>query len=111
MFKSTSTSLILLGVLAIIIALTWPGPTALVLVLIVAIWAFTPRRRGGHHRAAVRPVQPDLRDLADHAGHPAAPGRADPALSPGGCGLTCHGGMGALGLGLAGRLLSVGQAS
>jgi len=43
MFKSTSTSLILLGVLAIIagiVALAWPGPTALVLVLIVGIWAF-----------------------------------------------------------------------
>jgi uncharacterized membrane protein HdeD (DUF308 family) len=24
-----------------VVALTWPGPTALVLVLIVAIWAFT----------------------------------------------------------------------
>src|SRR6266568_4301432 len=63
MFKSTSTSLILLGVLGVIVgviaivwpgvtiaalidlaagavALVWPGPTALVLVLVVAIWAF-----------------------------------------------------------------------
>src|SRR6266478_1775810 len=44
MFKSTSSYLILLGVLAVIvgiIALAWPGPTALVLVLVVGIWAFT----------------------------------------------------------------------
>jgi uncharacterized membrane protein HdeD (DUF308 family) len=43
MLKSTSSYLILLGVLAIIIgiiALVWPGPTALVLVLVVGIWAF-----------------------------------------------------------------------
>src|SRR5262252_8829299 len=43
MFKSTSTSLILLGVLGVvvgIIALAWPKPTALVLVLVVAIWSF-----------------------------------------------------------------------
>jgi uncharacterized membrane protein HdeD (DUF308 family) len=43
MFKSWSTSLILRGVLAVIVgivAVAWPGPTALVLVVIVAIWAF-----------------------------------------------------------------------
>jgi uncharacterized membrane protein HdeD (DUF308 family) len=43
MLKSTSRHLILLGVLAIvvgIIALTWPGPTTLVLVLVVGTWAF-----------------------------------------------------------------------
>jgi uncharacterized membrane protein HdeD (DUF308 family) len=43
MFRSTSTSSILLGILAIIvgiIAIAWPGPTALVLVLIVGSWAF-----------------------------------------------------------------------
>src|SRR5215468_2219063 len=45
MFKSTSTSLILLGVLGVIvgvIAIAWPGVTvaALVIVLVVAIWAF-----------------------------------------------------------------------
>ena len=62
MFKSTSTSLILLGILAVIVgitaiawpavtilalvdlaagvaALAWPGPTAYVLVIIVAAWA------------------------------------------------------------------------
>ena len=42
MFKSLSTSLILRGIAAIavgIMALAWPGPTALVLVLIVGTWA------------------------------------------------------------------------
>jgi uncharacterized membrane protein HdeD (DUF308 family) len=42
MLKSRSTSLILRGILAFavgIIALAWPGPTALVLVLIVGSWA------------------------------------------------------------------------
>jgi uncharacterized membrane protein HdeD (DUF308 family) len=42
MFKSTSTSLILLGVLAIItgiIALAWPGVTILALVILFAIYA------------------------------------------------------------------------
>jgi uncharacterized membrane protein HdeD (DUF308 family) len=42
MFKSLSTSLIARGILAVIvgiIALAWPGPTALVLVLIVGVWA------------------------------------------------------------------------
>jgi uncharacterized membrane protein HdeD (DUF308 family) len=43
MFKSTSTSLILLGVLAIvvgIIALAWPGATILALVILFAVYAF-----------------------------------------------------------------------
>jgi uncharacterized membrane protein HdeD (DUF308 family) len=43
MFKSTSISLILLGVLAIIvgiIALAWPGVTVLALVILFAIYAF-----------------------------------------------------------------------
>ena len=43
MFKSTSTSLILLGVLAIIvgiIALAWPGVTVLALVVLFAVYAF-----------------------------------------------------------------------
>jgi uncharacterized membrane protein HdeD (DUF308 family) len=42
MFKSTSTSLILLGVLAIIvgiIALAWPGVTILALVILFAVYA------------------------------------------------------------------------
>lgn len=44
MFKSTSTSMILVGVLAIIagiIALAWPGITILVLVIMFAIYAFS----------------------------------------------------------------------
>ncbi len=44
MFKSPSTSLILLGVLAIIvgiIAIAWPGVTILALVILFAIYAFT----------------------------------------------------------------------
>ena len=43
MFKSTSTSLILLGVLAIvvgIIALAWPGATILALIILFAVYAF-----------------------------------------------------------------------
>jgi uncharacterized membrane protein HdeD (DUF308 family) len=43
MFKSTSTSLILLGVLAVIagiLAIAWPGVTVLVLVLLFAVYAF-----------------------------------------------------------------------
>ena len=43
MFKLTSTSLILLGVLAIvvgIIALAWPGVTILALVILFAVYAF-----------------------------------------------------------------------
>jgi uncharacterized membrane protein HdeD (DUF308 family) len=42
MFKSLSTSLIVRGILAVIagiIALARPGPTAQVLVLIVGVWA------------------------------------------------------------------------
>ena len=43
MFKSTSTSLIVLGVLAVavgIIAIAWPGVTILALVILFAIYAF-----------------------------------------------------------------------
>ena len=43
MFKSTSTSLILLGVLAVIvgiIALAWPGVTVFALVILFAVYAF-----------------------------------------------------------------------
>jgi uncharacterized membrane protein HdeD (DUF308 family) len=43
MFKSTSTSLILLGVLAIIvgiIAIAWPGVTIFALVILFAVYAF-----------------------------------------------------------------------
>jgi uncharacterized membrane protein HdeD (DUF308 family) len=44
MFKSTSTSMIVLGVLAIIagiVALAWPGITILALVIIFAVYAFS----------------------------------------------------------------------
>jgi uncharacterized membrane protein HdeD (DUF308 family) len=40
MFRSTSTSMILTGVLAII-ALAWPGVTVLVLVILFAVYAFS----------------------------------------------------------------------
>jgi uncharacterized membrane protein HdeD (DUF308 family) len=43
MFKSTSTSLILLGILAVIagvVALAWPGVTILALVILFAVYAF-----------------------------------------------------------------------
>ena len=101
------------------VAVAWPGPTALVLVLIVGVWAVTaglvefsaafasgepagtratlilgglitiafgvvlcarPGHRRGHPRAAVRPVQPDRRDLDAGSGHRAAPHREDSAL-------------------------------
>jgi uncharacterized membrane protein HdeD (DUF308 family) len=44
MLKSTSTSLILLGVLAVIagiLAIAWPGVTILALVILFAVYAFT----------------------------------------------------------------------
>jgi uncharacterized membrane protein HdeD (DUF308 family) len=44
MFKSSSTSLILIGVLAVIagiVALAWPGITLLVIVIMFAVYAFT----------------------------------------------------------------------
>ena len=43
MFKSTSTQLIVLGVLAVIvgiIAIAWPGVTVLALVILFAVYAF-----------------------------------------------------------------------
>jgi uncharacterized membrane protein HdeD (DUF308 family) len=44
MFKSTSTSLILVGILAVIagiLAIAWPGVTILALVILFAVYAFT----------------------------------------------------------------------
>jgi uncharacterized membrane protein HdeD (DUF308 family) len=44
MFKSSSTSLILLGILAVlagIVAIAWPGVTILALVILFAVYAFT----------------------------------------------------------------------
>src|SRR5260370_40601423 len=43
MFKSTSTSLILVGVLAVVVgifAIAWPGVTILALVILFAVYAF-----------------------------------------------------------------------
>ena len=43
MFKSTSTSMILLGILAVIvgiIAIAWPNVTILALVILFAVYAF-----------------------------------------------------------------------
>jgi uncharacterized membrane protein HdeD (DUF308 family) len=43
MFKSTSTSLVLLGILAVIVgvfAIAWPGVTILALVILFAVYAF-----------------------------------------------------------------------
>jgi uncharacterized membrane protein HdeD (DUF308 family) len=43
MFKSTSASLILLGILAVIVgifAIAWPGVTILALVILFAVYAF-----------------------------------------------------------------------
>ena len=43
MFKSTSTSLILIGILAVIVgifAIAWPGATILALVVLFAVYAF-----------------------------------------------------------------------
>src|ERR1700690_3299917 len=43
MFKSSSTSLILLGILAVIfgiVAIAWPGVTILALVILFAVYAF-----------------------------------------------------------------------
>ena len=93
------------------VAIVWPGPTALVLVYVVAAWAivggiaefafaFAAGETAGtralfllgglvsiafgvvlfarpgvgavHPRAAVRPVRPRLRNLADRRRHPAA---------------------------------------
>ena len=110
--------LALVDLAAGVVALAWPGPTALVLVLIVGIWAIIAgiveiavafgkgepagtralfifaglisvafgvvlcARPAGrdHPGAAVRPVQPDRRDLDDRAGHRAAPDRQDAGL-------------------------------
>jgi len=77
MLKSTSSYLILLGVLAIIvgiIALAWPGVTVLALVILFAVHAFigaglqlahpfsSPRRRGGLRVPAARAGRPRGRD-------------------------------------------------
>ncbi len=96
----------LVDVAAGVIALVWPGPTALTLVLIVGIWAvtggffeifaaFQSGETAGTRSAAVRPVQHHLRRLADHDGRRGAPDREDPALGHEGRGLSSCGGAGA----------------
>src|ERR1700753_1021899 len=59
MFKSTSASLILIGVLAVIagiLAIAWPGVTILALVILFAVYAFAagglPSARAFSSRAA-----------------------------------------------------------
>ena len=89
MFKSTSTSLILLGVLAIIvgiIAIAWPGVTILALVILFAVYAFIDAglqaMRAFSSRSA-GPVSGHLLVLVDLAagGHglsrPRPPGRVE----------------------------------
>jgi uncharacterized membrane protein HdeD (DUF308 family) len=66
MSKSTSTSLILIGILAVIIgivAIAWPGVTILALVILVAAWAFA----GGV--AEVRQIGAGAAPLAEELRH------------------------------------------
>src|ERR1700758_4294592 len=74
MFKSTSTSLILLGILAVIvgvIAIAWPGVTILALVILFAIYAFMAGGLQGAKAFGSRRAGPDgghlLRGLIDLA--------------------------------------------
>jgi hypothetical protein len=80
----------LVDIAAGVIALVWPGQTALVLVLIVGIWAVT----GGFFEIFAA-FQHHLRCLADHDGRRSAPDREDPALGHEGRGLSACGGAGA----------------
>jgi uncharacterized membrane protein HdeD (DUF308 family) len=66
MFRSTSTSLIVRGVLAVIlgiIALVWPGVTILALVLLFAVYAFADTVFEGARAFASRRVWPVLGHL------------------------------------------------
>lgn len=114
--------LALISLAAGVVAVVWPGPTAYVLVIVVAAWALVggvaeifagfqsgetagmravhhlrpdfcrvrsravraAQRRRGHDRAAVRPVLPGLRVLADRGGRPGPPaGQVRPAAAVG----------------------------
>jgi uncharacterized membrane protein HdeD (DUF308 family) len=66
MFKSTSTSLILLGILAIIVgifAIAWPGVTILALVILFAVYAFMLAGLQGARAFASRAAGPVLGHL------------------------------------------------
>ena len=66
MFKSTSTSLILLGILAVvvgIIAIAWPGVTILALVILFAVYAFVAAGMQGARAFSSRDAGPVLGHL------------------------------------------------
>jgi uncharacterized membrane protein HdeD (DUF308 family) len=66
MFKSTSTSLILLGILAVVIgilAIAWPGVTILALVILFAVYAFTDAGLQGARAFSSRTAGPVLGHL------------------------------------------------
>jgi hypothetical protein len=71
MFKSSSTSLILLGILAVIVgivAIAWPGVTILALVILFAVYAFADAGLEGA-RAYVRVLLPSRLELLFCAHH------------------------------------------
>jgi uncharacterized membrane protein HdeD (DUF308 family) len=66
MFKSTSTSLILLGTLAVIggvVAIAWPGVTILALVILFAVYAFVDAGLQGARAFSSRAAGPVLGHL------------------------------------------------
>jgi uncharacterized membrane protein HdeD (DUF308 family) len=66
MFKSSSTSLILLGILAVvagIVAIAWPGVTILALILLFAVYAFADAGMQGVRAFSSRAAGPVLGHL------------------------------------------------
>jgi uncharacterized membrane protein HdeD (DUF308 family) len=66
MFKSSSTSLILLGILAVvagIVAIAWPGVTILALVILFAVYAFADAGMQGVRAFSSRAAGPVLGHL------------------------------------------------
>jgi uncharacterized membrane protein HdeD (DUF308 family) len=66
MFRSTSTSLILLGILAVVvgvIAIAWPGVTILALVILFAVYAFIAAGLQGARAFSSRDAGPVLGHL------------------------------------------------
>jgi uncharacterized membrane protein HdeD (DUF308 family) len=66
MFKSSSTSLILLGILAVvagIVAIAWPGVTILALVILFAVYAFADAGMQGARAFSSRAAGPVLGHL------------------------------------------------